>query len=134
MKTTEVALIISELEKARAALTVLYEQSSKEQKELATDIAKLEQRCKASEARLARIETTLAGTNSGPGVLTQLYELKKQTIRTSDVEESDIVDEITCKDPAGSISVHPAWIYVVVPIMFTVIVILSGILIFYGTK
>lgn len=128
-RPTEIALLVSELDKARAALTVLYEQSAKDQKELAATLAKVEQRCNSSEARLKRIELALSGTLEDPGILTQLHELRKYKaeIVVKDIEETP-TEEIV--DSPGALKVHPAWIYVVIPFMFSAIVILAGALIF----
>jgi len=149
-KATDVALIVKELEKTRAALTVLYEQASKEQKALsedqkviATKVAQLTQRCRASEARLKRLENTIQGDSlNNPGIVTQLWNLQ-QKIETIDLPKSDTnssISRISLDSPSlpsvrppSSMSVHPIWIQVVLPTLFFLVAALVAVCIWLAT-
>lgn len=142
-KASDVVLLVKELEKARAALTVLYEHSSEEQKALSAKIAQLVQRCRATEARLKRLENTLQGDSlNNPGIVTQLWDVK-QKIEKLDLPKNDTnlsISRISLNPPKTpstrppiSMSVHPIWIQVVLPSLVFLVVALVAVCIWLAT-
>ena len=142
-KVSDVALVVQELEKARAALTVLYEQSSKDQQSLAAKLAQISQRCKASESRLKRLENTMQGDAVNAGILTQLWDIKQKldvldTQRTSNSKLSFPRISLNPSSsnsnrPPASMTVHPLWIQVVLPSLVFVVAALIGICIWLAS-
>lgn len=133
VKRTDLSVIIEELEKTRAALTVLYEKTLEENKELLKRIIKLEQHCKSIEFRLKRVENTLQGDIEHPGVVTQLWHIKnnidKDKNEDNSITPNNTLMSIPPNKPLNTISVHPIWIRVFMPILIAAVIILTSILI-----
>lgn len=132
VKQTDLSKIIKEIEKTRAALTVLYEKALEENKELTKHIIKLEQRCKALEFRLKRVENTLQGDMEHPGIVTQLWHIKnnldKNTEEVPINNERKTLMSIPPNKPLNTISVHPVWIRVFMPTLISIVLVLTAIL------
>jgi hypothetical protein len=134
----EIARATEEIRRAKEALTVLYEKITEKVEVVGKDIAKLDQRESTSEARLKQLESKVDGNHVSPGLATIVWSIKEElnnikrfleTWRNNPEEEPPSLSPSTSLPPPPTfVTVHSAWIYIIIPLLFCGVITLAGAL------
>lgn len=133
----EIVRATQEVRKAKEALTVLYDRMAEKQEVSGRSVATLEQQVRSLEARMKRIDSQLTGDSVTPGLMTsvwantrELKSLKKYLgeWRETPEEPPPLPTASSLPVPPAFVTVHSAWIYVVVPGLICLVVALATVI------